>query len=93
MPCLTIDTPTGPLSITEDSGAIIRVEWGGETGCDDTPLLHRARTQIDEYFAGTRTEFDLPLRVQGSDFQQAVCAAMSAIPFGETVTYTNLRKE
>ncbi|WP_456387654.1 methylated-DNA--[protein]-cysteine S-methyltransferase [Profundibacter sp.] len=93
MPCLTIDTPTGPLTITEDSGAIIRVEWGGETGCDDTPLLRRAQVQIDEYFAGNRTEFDLPLRVQGSDFQRAVCAAMAAIPFGEIVTYGDISKQ
>lgn len=93
MPCLTIDTPTGPLSLTEDDGAIIRVEWGGPTGRDDTPLLRRAEVQIGEYFAGTRTEFKVPLKVLGSDFQRDVCAVMSAIPFGETVTYGDIAKQ
>jgi methylated-DNA-[protein]-cysteine S-methyltransferase len=67
--------------------------WGGPTGDDDTPLLRGAAMQIGEYFAGTRTEFDLPLRVIGSDFQQAVCDVMLAIPFGETVTYGDISKQ
>lgn len=87
----TLSTPTGPLTITEDNGAIIRVAWG-EGGNDVTPLLARAIAQINEYFAGTRTKFDLPLRVHGSDFQRAVCDAMLAIPFGETLTYGDIAK-
>ena len=42
---------------------------------------------VREYFAGQRRDFDLPLRVKGSDFQRAVCDAMSAIPYGDTATY------
>ncbi|PHQ99151.1 MAG: cysteine methyltransferase [Marinosulfonomonas sp.] len=93
MPRLTIDTPTGPLTITEEDGAIVAVKWGGAKGCDDTELLRGVRTQIDEYFAGTRTDFGVPLRVEGSDFQRAVCDAMSAVPFGETVTYGDISKQ
>ena len=93
MPIATIDTPTGPMTLTEDNGAITAARWGGSTGDDDTPLLRRAATQIGEYFAGTRTEFDLPLRVNGSEFQQAVCDAMLAIPYGETVTYGDIAKQ
>lgn len=88
-----IDTPTGPLSVTEDKGAIMRVQWHGPAGQDDSPLLQKTRLQIGEYFNGTRTEFDLPLRVDGSDFQRAVCDAMLAIPFGETVTYGDISKQ
>ena len=93
MPSATIDTPTGPLTITEEDGAIVGIEWGRGHGCDNTPLLARAQDQIDEYFAGNRTEFDLPLKVRGSDFQRAVCDVMSAIPFGETVTYGDIAKQ
>lgn len=93
MPSVTIQTPTGPMTITQDGDAITRVEWGGTACCDDTRLLRRARAQIDEYFDGSRTEFDLPLRVLGSEFQRAVCDQMSAIPFGETVTYGDISKQ
>jgi len=93
MPCLTIDTPTGPMTLTEDGDAITHVEWGGPECLDDTQLLRRAKAQIAEYFDGSRTEFDLPLRVLGSDFQRAVCEVMSAIPFGETVTYGDISKQ
>ena len=86
---LTIDTPTGPFTLTEEDGAITRAEWE-RGGNDETPLLLRARDQLTEYFAGTRDAFDLPLEVHGSDFQRAVCAAMSAIPLGETLTYGDI---
>jgi methylated-DNA-[protein]-cysteine S-methyltransferase len=88
-----IHTPTGPLSVTEDAGAITRVQWHGPTGTGDSDLLREVRQQIDAYFDGSRTEFDLPLRVDGSDFQRAVCDAMFAIPFGETVTYGDISKQ
>lgn len=93
MPSVTIDSPTGPITLTEDGGAITHVEWGGPKGSDDTELLRRATAQIGAYFDGSRTHFDLPLRVLGSDFQRAVCDAMSAIPFGETVIYGDIAKQ
>ena len=88
-----IDTPTGPISVTENDGAITRLQWHGAQEQGDSPLLQKARQQIGEYFDGSRTEFDLPLRVEGSDFQRAVCVVMSAIPFGETVTYGDISKQ
>ncbi|KPU84924.1 cysteine methyltransferase [Marinosulfonomonas sp. PRT-SC04] len=87
-----IDTPTGPVSVTENEGAITRLQWHGPQEQGDSPLLQKVRQQVSEYFDGIRTEFDLPLRVEGSDFQRAVCAVMSAIPFGETVTYGDISK-
>lgn len=91
MPSLTIPTQFGPLTLTEDDGAIVRVEWDGD-GADETPLLVEAARQLRAYDAGELTVFDLPLRVAGSDFQRAVCAQMSAIPFGDTVTYGDIAK-
>jgi len=91
MASLTVSTQFGPLTIWEDDGAIVRLDWDG-AGEDNTPLLAEAAAQLRAYDAGTLTQFDLPLRVQGSDFQRDVCAQMSAIPFGDTVTYGDIAK-
>jgi methylated-DNA-[protein]-cysteine S-methyltransferase len=87
----TLDTPVGPLTLTEEDGAITCVEWCSGAA-DETPLLRRAMAQLDAYFACQRTTFDLPLRVAGTDFKRAVCDAMLAIPFGETCTYGDIAK-
>ena len=50
-------------------------------------MLDATAGQLDEYFAGTRTEFDLPLDLQGTPFQLAAWQALAAIPYGETRTY------
>ena len=91
MPSLTIPTQFGPLTLWEDDGAIVRLDWDGDA-TDETPLLREASQQMRAYDAGTLQAFDLPLRVAGSDFQRDVCAQMSAIPFGETVTYGDISK-
>jgi len=92
MPRLTFETPTGLFTVTEEDGFITRAEWGN-CGTDETPLLLEARKQIESYYAGERDAFDLPLCVDGSDFQRAVCDAMLAIPKGETRTYGDIAKE
>ena len=56
----------------------------------ETPLLQEAEQQLNEYFAGARREFDLPLAAKGTPFQQAVWAEMCRIPYGETRTYGQL---
>lgn len=86
MPERSFDSPVGRISVVEKDGAITRLYWGG-AGDDDAALLRQAGEQLSAYFASELEVFDLPLRVEGSDFQRAVCAAMSAIPFGETRTY------
>lgn len=91
MPHLTIPTQFGPLTLWEDDGAVVRLDWDGK-GVDETPLLCEAARQLQAYDAGTLEKFDLPLRVTGSSFQRAVCEQMSDIPFGETVTYGDIAK-
>ena len=56
----------------------------------ETPLLQEAEEQLNEYFAGARREFDLPLAPKGTAFQKAVWAEMCRIPYGETRTYGQL---
>ena len=56
----------------------------------ETPLLQEAEEQLNEYFAGMRREFDLPLAAKGTSFQQAVWAQLRKIPYGEVRTYGQL---
>jgi len=80
------------MTLTEQDGAIVRAEWE-EDGADDTPLLREAAAQLVAYFDDPAQGFDLPLKVEASDFQQRVCDAMLAIPLGETRTYGELSKD
>jgi methylated-DNA-[protein]-cysteine S-methyltransferase len=68
---------------------IVAIRFSGPAGRPgEAPLLDLARQQLDEYFAGTRTDFALPLtQPEGSDFERAVWAQIAAIPYGETATY------
>ncbi|CUI00528.1 methylated-DNA--[protein]-cysteine S-methyltransferase [Leisingera aquaemixtae] len=88
----SLETPVGALSVTERDGAIVRLDWSA-AATGRSALLDRAVAQLRAYFAGELTEFDLPLHVEGSDFQKAVCEAMQAIPFGETRTYGEIAKD
>ena len=87
MATITVQTQFGRLSVFEEDGAIIRLDWGGVDDDPVTPLLKEAAAQLQAYDQGQLQVFDLPLRVKGSDFQRAVCDAMLAIPFGYTATY------
>lgn len=55
-----------------------------------SPVLEMAAWQLDEYFAGTRREFDVPLLFVGTDFQKKVWNELLKIPFGKTVSYGEL---
>lgn len=80
------------MTLTEKDGAIVRAEWESG-GADDTPLLRKAAAQLVAYFDDPAQGFDLPLKVEASEFQQRVCEAMLAIPLGETHTYGDLSKD
>ena len=89
---ITVETPTGPLSVSEEADAIVRVTWGRAESEAESPLLAEAARQLNEYFAGERTDFDLPLKPHGSSFQQAVWDQMRAIPHGDVKTYGDIAK-
>jgi methylated-DNA-[protein]-cysteine S-methyltransferase len=92
MAMITVQTQFGLLAISEDDGAITRLDWGGSDDGPATPLLSEAAAQVRAYDCGQLQQFDLPLRIEGSPFQRAVCDAMSAIPFGDTRTYGEIAK-
>jgi O-6-methylguanine DNA methyltransferase len=65
---------------------------GYPAAADVSPLLDRLRTQLAEYFAGSRRQFDLPLVYGGSGFQRQVWAALCAIPYGQTCSYLDVAR-
>ena len=85
-----MNSPTGPLTVIEKNAAIVALDWGPTNNQVGTPLLQAAAQQLDQYFAGERTSFALPLAPICTEFQHRVFAAMRAIPFGETRSYGEL---
>ena len=92
MPQLSLHTPLGEVTISEDGGAIVALDWGRGRDQEATPLLCQARDQLQAYFDGRRMSFDLPLAPEGSDFQKRVWTALCAIPPGETRSYADIAR-
>ncbi len=88
----TLASPFGPLTLTEETGEITRVDWGDQGEGTPSPLLSEAVRQLADYFAGARRSFDLPLRL-GEGFDGRFRAALVAIPWGETRTYGDLARD
>lgn len=84
------DTPVGKLCIGEENDSITCVTWSKvpeEYIQEETELILNCKIQLEEYFAGKRKNFDLPLAPKGTDFQKKVWKALTDIPYGETRTY------
>src|SRR5262245_46944655 len=87
----------GKLKLIASSKALVSVLWEperpirvkhGTKNLDlQHPILIEAERQISEYFAGKRTQFDLPLQPDGTEFQKKVWQALREIPFGKTKSY------
>ncbi len=87
-----LTTPLGRLVLTEAGEKIASVEWGGLIEGEGSPLLEAAATQIEAYFAGNLTRFDLPLDL-GPPARSRFLTALLAIPWGETRTYGELARD
>jgi methylated-DNA-[protein]-cysteine S-methyltransferase len=83
------ESPVGPLRLEAHDGALVALHLNARPGPEnlDDPVLAEATTQLREYFAGTRTSFELPLQMHGNAFEQRVWAALRSIPYGETASY------
>jgi methylated-DNA-[protein]-cysteine S-methyltransferase len=102
----TVPSPIGPLLVVVDAdGAVVRIDFPNGASrsevaadlarrgidlVDSEPKTRAVRRQLDEYFAGERQVFDLPLAPDGTDFQRRVWRALVAIPYGETRSYGEL---
>ncbi len=97
----TVESPIGELLLVGDEHGLSGLFMQSQRyGPEHDPAWQRdpapfagAANQLEEYFAGERTEFDLPLDARGTPFQQRVWALLRAIPFGETTTYGALARE
>ena len=58
----------------------------------ETDLINNTRKQLDEYFAGNRKQFDIPIKLEGTDFQIKVWKELLKIPYGETCSYLDIAK-
>jgi methylated-DNA-[protein]-cysteine S-methyltransferase len=94
----TMDSPVGELRLIAGENGLRAILWGAEdaeriASIDDelvegtTPVLDEAISQLEEYFAGTRREFDLPLDPAGTEFQQSAWMVLRTIPYGQTISY------
>ncbi len=83
-----IDTPLGHYAIAAADGAIVAIARTDEPLCaPQHALLQEASRQLTAYFSGTLAVFDLPLRTEGTAFQEKCWAELRRIPFGETISY------
>ena len=85
----TFCSPIGIVRLTEEGGAITRIELSDaiDASSAPTPLLHEAERQIMAYLGGKRQQLDFPIRMVGTPFQQRVWHALQQIPYGTTRTY------
>src|SRR2546426_8518365 len=98
LPSTTHPTPVGALTLVASDRGLRAVVWPKSslrgTGISgrphrnpDHPTLKTTARQLDEYFAGERTAFDIPLDLEGTRFQVAAWRSLAEIPFGTTTTY------
>lgn len=90
-------TVIGKITIVEEDNKIINVYFDSEDTPKDiniceTNILKEAGRQLQEYFSGVRTKFELPLNPKGTDFMKDVWSALEKIPYGETKTYGEIAK-
>jgi methylated-DNA-[protein]-cysteine S-methyltransferase len=91
---IVITSPVGKLRlIASDKGLVaidvqnVRVASDFETSASAQKILSTTKKQLEQYFAGKRTNFDIPLDLEGTDFQQQAWRALCRIPYGKTISY------
>lgn len=100
---MEMSSPVGVLKLVAHEHALVAVLWENENPkrvrlaelIEDQqhPILLRTQKQLNEYFAGQRQIFDLPLDFEGTEFQQKVWQALLSIPFGETRSYKDIAEQ
>jgi O-6-methylguanine DNA methyltransferase len=93
-------SPAGPLELVASERGLLAISFQQRRHAlygtlnvrwvEAPERLHQVREQLDEYFAGTRREFDLPLDLRGTDFHLRCWQALLRIPYGETWSYAEL---
>lgn len=90
-------TAIGEIGIAADESAVTNLYFGRDAvdafPMKETSLLRQAAGELQEYLAGTRQTFDLPLAPAGTAFQQAVWQALREIPYGQTRSYQEIAEK
>lgn len=84
---LSVHSPIGDLTISEEDGKIVSLDWGWSPYQKENDLLLKTKVLLDQYFDGEKPTFDLPLDPHGTDFQKNVWNIMLEIPYGKFLTY------
>ena len=91
---IVVTSPVGKLRlIASDKGLVaidvrnVRAAIDQETNAPAQKILSATKKQLEQYFAGNRTTFDIPLDLEGTDFQQQAWRALCRIPYGKTISY------
>ena len=85
------DTYAGKIGIAEEAGAITDIVFKTiDCPVEETELIRETKRQLDEYFAGKRKDFDVPTRLNGTEFQKRVWLALRDIPYGKTASYKDI---
>lgn len=85
------DTYAGKIGIAEEDGAITDIVFKTiDCPVEETELIRETKRQLDEYFAGKRKDFDVPTRLNGTEFQKRVWLALRDIPYGKTASYKDI---
>lgn len=94
-----ITSPIGTLALVSNGTALTRLSIAdGEAAAEadvpaeSDPVLAAAREQLDAYFDMRLTQFDLPLELRGTEFQQRVWESLRVIPFAQTISYAELAR-
>lgn len=87
-----LDSPLGLIEIQSEKGEIISLDFLKEKRYNEKlePLLVEAKNQLKEYFDGKRKVFDLPLKINGTDFQKKVWQELTKIPYGKVLSYKDI---
>ena len=92
----TVATPIGELTLVASETALTEVHFprrlAGRVARGENAILQRAAAQLAEYFAGKRTSFDLPLAMDGTEFERSVWNLLRDIPYGATTSYGDLAR-
>ena len=83
----------GSLTLEGDDRVLTRVGFGESTSPQgDAEAVSAAAIQLEQYFAGERTEFELDIELEGTPFERSVWDAVRAIPYGQTATYAEIAR-
>lgn len=88
---ISFDSIIGAITIESTNEKITRLTIGQSSPAfGSSSVLREAKKQLNEYFAGKRTKFDLPVSLEGTEFQRAVYKQIAKIGFGKTISYAEI---